>query len=82
MKPQASLTPLYTAEEIAARVDAIGREIGETYAGQELVVVCHHGVRSLRVAHFLESHGFSKLYNLQGGVDAWAREIDPAMHTY
>jgi rhodanese-related sulfurtransferase len=49
---------------------------------QELVVVCHHGVRSLRVAHFLASHGFSKLYNLQGGVDAWAREIDPAMHTY
>ena len=49
---------------------------------KEMVVVCHHGVRSLRVAHFLESHGFSKLYNLQGGVDAWAREIDPAMHTY
>jgi len=49
---------------------------------QETVVVCHHGVRSLRVAHFLESRGFSKLYNLQGGVDAWAREIDPAMHTY
>jgi hypoxanthine phosphoribosyltransferase len=40
MKPQSSPTPLYTAEEIAARVDAIGREIGETYAGQELVVVC------------------------------------------
>lgn len=49
---------------------------------QELVVICHHGVRSLRVAHFLESRGFSKLYNLQGGVDAWAREIDPAMRKY
>jgi rhodanese-related sulfurtransferase len=49
---------------------------------QEIVVVCHHGVRSQRVAYFLASHGFSKLYNLQGGVNAWAREIDPAMHTY
>ncbi len=49
---------------------------------RETVVVCHHGVRSLRVAYFLASHGFSKLYNLQGGVDAWAREIDPAMHKY
>ena len=49
---------------------------------QEIVVVCHYGVRSQRVAHFLASRGFSKLYNLQGGVDAWAREIDPAMHTY
>ncbi len=56
--------------------------LGELDPGRETVVVCHHGVRSLRVAHFLESRGFSKLYNLQGGVDAWAREIDPAMHTY
>ena len=55
---------------------------GELDPEQELVVVCHHGVRSMRVAQFLASRGFSKLYNLQGGVDAWAREIDPAMHTY
>jgi len=46
------------------------------------VVICHHGVRSMRVVHFLTSRGFSKLYNLQGGVNAWAREIDPAMQTY
>ena len=44
---------------------------------QEMVVVCHHGVRSLRVAHFLASRGFSKLYNLQGGVDAWPRASGP-----
>ncbi len=54
--------------QIPARVDELDPE-------QELVVVCHHGVRSLRVSHFLASRGFSKLYNLQGGVDAWAREI-------
>jgi rhodanese-related sulfurtransferase len=55
---------------------------GELDPQQELVVVCHHGVRSLHVAHFLASRGFSKLCNLQGGVDSWAREIDPAMRTY
>ena len=49
---------------------------------QELVVVCHHGVRSMRVVQYLASRGFRKLYNLQGGVNAWAREIDPAMQTY
>ena len=49
---------------------------------QELVVVCHHGVRSMRVVQFLASRGFRKLYNLQGGVNAWAREIDPAMQKY
>ena len=61
--------------QIAARIEELSPE-------QEMVVVCHHGVRSLHVAHFLASRGFSKLYNLQGGVDAWAREIDPAMRTY
>lgn len=55
---------------------------GELDPEQELVVVCHHGVRSLRVAQHLASRGFNKLYNLQGGVNAWAREIDPAMQTY
>ena len=49
---------------------------------REIVVVCHHGVRSLQVAYFLANQGFRKLYNLRGGVDAWAREIDPAMHQY
>ena len=49
---------------------------------RETVVVCHHGVRSRRVIGFLEIHGFTSLYNLTGGVDAWAREIDPRMPTY
>jgi rhodanese-related sulfurtransferase len=61
--------------QIPARVDELDPD-------QEIVVVCHHGVRSLRVAYFLQSRGFKKLYNLQGGMDAWAREIDPAMHKY
>jgi rhodanese-related sulfurtransferase len=48
----------------------------------DLVVVCHHGVRSQQVANFLDRHGFSRIYNLRGGVDAWARDIDPGMATY
>ena len=48
----------------------------------EIVVVCHHGIRSLQVAHFLAQHGFTSVYNLRGGVDAWAREIDPHMSKY
>lgn len=46
------------------------------------VVICHHGRRSMQVAAFLEQQGFSGIYNLSGGVDAWAREVDPAMPTY
>jgi len=46
------------------------------------VVICHHGARSLRVALFLQSRGHARVYNLGGGVDAWARSVDPAMPVY
>lgn len=49
---------------------------------QDIVVVCHHGVRSQQVAYFLERAGFTRLNNLVGGVNAWAREVDPKMATY
>jgi rhodanese-related sulfurtransferase len=48
----------------------------------ETVVICHHGTRSLQVALFLERNGFSNLYNLQGGVNAWADQVEPAMPRY
>jgi rhodanese-related sulfurtransferase len=47
-----------------------------------VVVICHHGIRSQQVALFLDHHGFSAVLNLQGGVDAWARDVDPAMAKY
>lgn len=61
--------------QVPARLDELDPE-------RETVVVCHHGLRSLRVAYFLQSRGFSNLYNLQGGVDAWAHEIDASMQKY
>ncbi len=46
------------------------------------IVLCHHGMRSYQVMHFLAQSGFSDLRNLHGGIDAWAREVDPALATY
>lgn len=48
----------------------------------DTVVICHHGIRSMQVARFLEHHGFDRIYNLQGGVDHWAQQVDPGMPTY
>lgn len=48
----------------------------------EIVVVCHHGVRSAQVCMFLERQGFTQVINLSGGVAAWADEVDPAMPRY
>ncbi|WP_019626430.1 rhodanese-like domain-containing protein [Thioalkalivibrio sp. ALJT] len=55
---------------------------GELDPGIETVVICHHGVRSRQVAWFLERTGFTNVINLTGGIDAWARDVDPAMPTY
>ena len=49
---------------------------------QPIVCVCHHGQRSARVAMFLQQQGYEDVYNLIGGVDAWARQVDPRMPTY
>lgn len=49
---------------------------------RETVVICHHGVRSFAVARFLEQAGFTNVINLDGGVAAWARDVDPTMPTY
>lgn len=48
----------------------------------EIVVVCHHGARSFRVALFLEQQGFSNIINLYGGMAAWQRDVEPTMATY
>lgn len=48
----------------------------------EIVVVCHHGVRSYHAARYLETAGFGNVINLSGGVAAWADEVDPAMPRY
>jgi len=47
-----------------------------------IAVYCHHGMRSMQVANFLISKDFQSLVNLQGGIDAWSREIDPLVDRY
>lgn len=56
--------------------------LGELDPARETVVICHHGVRSRSVGYLLERAGFQRVLNLAGGVDAWAREVDPTMRTY
>lgn len=60
-------------------IDKIENEIKPE---NETIVICHHGMRSFQVASYLESKGFTKITNLEGGVDAWARTVDTAMEQY
>jgi rhodanese-related sulfurtransferase len=61
--------------EIPARLDALPKDL-------PIVVMCHHGARSARVTGFLNANGFPKAVNLDGGIDAWAAHVDPAIPRY
>ena len=56
--------------------------LAELSPDDEIVAICHHGGRSMQVAMFLERQGYSTLFNLMGGVDAWATEVDPNLPRY
>ena len=47
-----------------------------------IVVVCHHGVRSMNVTAWLRKQGFEKAQSLRGGIDRWSREIDSSVPLY
>ena len=75
--------------EIASVADArhipmreIPARLVELDRGIPLVVMCHSGGRSRRVAEFLLGNGFSNVFNLRGGIDAWSTEIDPQVPRY
>ncbi|HYR57121.1 MAG TPA: rhodanese-like domain-containing protein [Chthoniobacteraceae bacterium] len=51
-------------------------------SNEPLFVLCHHGGRSARAAEFLLRNGFANVTNVAGGIDAWSREIDPAVPRY
>jgi rhodanese-related sulfurtransferase len=55
---------------------------GELPTDRPVVTVCHHGMRSLHAMQWLRRAGLSQAVNLEGGIDAWARKIDPTMGTY
>ena len=63
-------------------IEEIELRIEELDPKDEIVVYCHHGVRSAAVAEFLRQQGFARVANLSGGVDEWARTVDRSMKRY
>jgi rhodanese-related sulfurtransferase len=62
--------------------DVTSRAHAELDPDAHIVVLCHHGQRSLSVAMWLRGQGFERAQSLAGGIDAWSREIDPSVPTY
>ena len=49
---------------------------------QPIACLCHHGMRSAQVAHFLTNHGFEQVVNIHGGISAWTQQRDPSVPMY
>ncbi len=60
----------------------LSERFDELDAEKEMIVMCHHGVRSQYACIFLQQQGFIKLYNLEGGIDAWSVHCDPSVPRY
>ena len=79
VKPDGFALLAIPMREIPARVAELQQAHG---SDQPIACLCHHGMRSLQVANFLTQSGFTQVVNLQGGIDAWSRQIDPSVATY
>ncbi len=64
------------------RMATVPERMGELPKDGDIVVMCHGGSRSDRVARYLRENGFTSVANLAGGIDAWSREIDSTVPTY
>ena len=60
----------------------VNQMLDELVSTDEIIVICHHGMRSYQVGSYLEHNGFSNIVNLAGGIDAWAKTVDPDMEQY
>ena len=70
--------------EHAAHISVVEIEhrLDELDPADEIIVYCHHGIRSAAVADFLRRAGYPKAVNLTGGLDLWAEAVDPSMRRY
>jgi rhodanese-related sulfurtransferase len=62
--------------------DVPARAHQELDPDEHIVVLCHHGVRSLSVTNWLRQQGFEKVQSMRGGIDGWARTVDPKVPLY
>src|SRR5579872_4217028 len=73
--PGAELIPMRTVPGELQRLDAAADD-------STLVVICHHGIRSLNVVNWLREQGVASCQSMAGGIDRWSLEIDPSVPRY
>jgi rhodanese-related sulfurtransferase len=70
------------AEHIPMMQLFLGMKAPSAAKEDEIIVFCHHGVRSCEAASYLKGKGFTRARSLAGGIDAWAAIVDPSLARY
>lgn len=63
-------------------LNQIPERLHEVNSQQEVVVICHHGIRSQQAANYLVQSGYNNIANLIGGIDAWSCCCDSSVRRY
>ncbi|UOA08510.1 rhodanese-like domain-containing protein [Methylobacter sp. S3L5C] len=72
----------HIANSVLIPLNQIPNRLSELEMQQEIVVICHHGMRSQQAANYLAQSGFKNISNLTGGIDAWSCNCDSSMRRY
>jgi rhodanese-related sulfurtransferase len=75
-------TASITGSKLIPMGDVPSRAHQELDPEEHVVVICHHGVRSMNVTAWLRQQGFEKVQSMRGGIDAWSRVIDANVPLY
>jgi rhodanese-related sulfurtransferase len=67
---------------LAIPLGELTRRVGEIPRDRQVAVMCHHGGRSAQATAWLRNQGFEHAINVTGGIDAWARLVDPTVSRY
>jgi len=81
-RSQAEFDIVHLPDSILATDEAIKDVLENWDKSREIVCVCHHGMRSLNAAQFLQHQGFTRVTSMKGGLDAWSLQIDPKLPRY
>ena len=73
--------PMSTLVGRVAEIRAL-QDAADDAGNAPVVLICHHGIRSMQCAQFLAAQGLDHLINLSGGIDAWSARVDPAVPQY
>ena len=69
-------------ELVTLPMGSIVEKLSELDKDRPIACLCHHGSRSMQVAAYLSSEGFTHLANIEGGIHAWSSQVDPNVPTY